>query len=660
MDDFICDDVDNCPHTPNTGQEDRDGNGIGDVCDPSSEGDCNDVVVAGGVLEISISNIPLNARVRVGGNYICYDNCIFISQVVNGLSPGQYKVQIETFDPYCYAEHQVTVLPFDGPTPCANEGGDSDNDGICDDVDNCPNTPNTGQEDRDGNGIGDVCDPSSGGDCKDAQVAGGVFELSITNTPSNARIRVDDFLICEGNCPISQVVNGLSAGQHKVQIETFDPYCYAEHQVTVLPFDGPTPCADEGGDSDGDFICDDVDNCPNTPNTGQEDRDGNGIGDVCDASSGGDCKDAQVAGGVFELSITNTPLNARIRVDDFLICEGNCPVSQVVNGLSAGQHKVQIETFDPYCYAEHQVTVLPFDGPTPCADEGGDSDGDFICDDVDNCPNTPNTGQEDRDGNGIGDVCDPSSGGDCKDVVVAGGVLEISISNIPLNARVRVGGNYICYDNCIFISQVVNGLSPGQYKVQIETFDPYCYAEHQVTVLPFDGPIPCVDEGGDSDNDGICDDVDNCPNTWNPNQQDSNNDGIGDSCQPDDCTNIGDSDGDFICDDVDNCPNTPNTGQEDRDGNGIGDVCDPSSEGDCNDVVVAGGVLEISISNIPLNARVRVGGNYICYDNCIFTSHVINSVTAGQYKVQIETFDPYCYAEHQVTGTAFRWTDTLC
>jgi hypothetical protein len=35
-----------------------------------------------------------------------------------------------------------------------------------------------------------------------------------------------------------------------------------------------------------------------------------------------------------------------------------------------------------------------------------DSDGDGVCDDVDNCPANSNPNQEDRDGDGVGDVCD--------------------------------------------------------------------------------------------------------------------------------------------------------------------------------------------------------------------------------------------------------------
>lgn len=41
---------------------------------------------------------------------------------------------------------------------CTDLGGDTDEDGVCDDSDNCLNTPNPGQANSDGDSVGDECD----------------------------------------------------------------------------------------------------------------------------------------------------------------------------------------------------------------------------------------------------------------------------------------------------------------------------------------------------------------------------------------------------------------------------------------------------------------------------------------------------------------------
>jgi type IV pilus assembly protein PilY1 len=70
----------------------------------------------------------------------------------------------------------------------------------------------------------------------------------------------------------------------------------------------------------------------------------------------------------------------------------------------------------------------------------------------------------------------------------------------------------------------------------------------------------------DSDNDGIADESDNCPNIANPDQ----------AINP--CDPASDFDGDGVPDSSDNCVATPNPGQEDvngnDDGDGIGDACE--------------------------------------------------------------------------------------
>jgi hypothetical protein len=70
----------------------------------------------------------------------------------------------------------------------------------------------------------------------------------------------------------------------------------------------------------------------------------------------------------------------------------------------------------------------------------------------------------------------------------------------------------------------------------------------------------------DSDDDGIPDARDNCPNMDNGDQADIDHNGIGDACD--------DYDRDSVLNINDNCPNDPNTRQADADGDGIGDVCD--------------------------------------------------------------------------------------
>ena len=82
------------------------------------------------------------------------------------------------------------------------------------------------------------------------------------------------------------------------------------------------------------------------------------------------------------------------------------------------------------------------------------------------------------------------------------------------------------------------------------------------------------DDLEDADGDGVEDRQDNCPGTFNPGQEDSDDDGVGDAC-----AGGSDSDGDGVYDDSDNCPEVANPSQSDHDGDGEGDLCEHQDGG---------------------------------------------------------------------------------
>ncbi len=249
---------------------------------------------------------------------------------------------------------------------------------------------------------------------------------------------------------------------------------------------------------------------------------------------------------------------------------------------------------------ELQNKIAPWTG-SPIDDPKLDSDSDGIANDVDNCPDTYNPSQTDSDGNDIGDACDSDFDTD-GDGIPDDGDGDGNAGNNPC----ADGEQENCDDNCPDkpnpdqadadgngIGDACEGSDPGDFGHDDD--EDGIYSDGDGDGSP--GSNPCT--GGNTTD---CDD--NCPDTPNSDQADSNSDGTGDSCEDtddDDIYDDGDNSGEVgdnpctggnteNCDD--NCLDTPNSDQTDDDSNSVGDDCESTSEEDevtaCGDVAENG------------------------------------------------------------------------
>ncbi|MEH1007416.1 thrombospondin type 3 repeat-containing protein [Winogradskyella sp. ECml5-4] len=134
--------------------------------------------------------------------------------------------------------------------------------------------------------------------------------------------------------------------------------------------------------------------------------------------------------------------------------------------------------------------------------------------------------------------------------------------DIKISQKLAIGHVY-------YISQNVYSYPSGYYYVKYSGFHD---SSDEDAIIDNSSVISSYNLS-DSDNDGIFDYCDNCPNTPNANQTDTDGDGLGNDCD-------NDIDGDGIINSNDDCPTVfglgSNNGCPDSDGDGI-----PDNQDDC-------------------------------------------------------------------------------